>query len=87
MKAAALKYEPEKDFAPVVVAAGCGHTADRIIALAEKSGVPVYRDDSAASVLCMLDAGRDIPPELYEVIAKVYCALLYTAEKNKNRTG
>ena len=56
--AVALKYNPEKDYSPIVVAAGHGHAAERIISLADESGVPIYRDDSAAAVLTMLDVGR-----------------------------
>ena len=46
--AVALKYNPDENTAPVVVASGHGKTAERIIELADESGVPVYRDDSAA---------------------------------------
>ena len=31
----------------------------------------------------MLDVGKNIPPDLYEIIAKVYCSILSTAEKFK----
>ena len=44
--AVALRYNPEKDYSPVVVAAGHGHVAERIIELADENGVPVYRDDN-----------------------------------------
>lgn len=81
MKAAALKYEPGQDSAPVVIASGYGSAAEQIINIAEKSGVPVYRDDSASSMLCMLEAGKNIPPDLYEVIAKIYSSILSVAEK------
>ena len=80
-KAAALKYEIGKDFAPVVVASGYGEVAEKIISIAEQQGIPVYRDDSVSSILCMLDVGKSIPPELYEIIAKVYCSILATAAK------
>lgn len=82
-QAAALKYEPGQDMAPVVIASGYGSAAEQIINVAEKTGVPVYRDDSISSMLCMLDVGKNIPPELYEIIAKVYCSILSTAEKFK----
>ncbi|MEG0753944.1 MAG: flagellar biosynthesis protein FlhB, partial [Angelakisella sp.] len=39
-------------------------------------GIPVFRDDSAASLMCMLDVGRSIPPDLYEVVAAIYCKIL-----------
>ena len=86
IKAAALQYEPGTDSAPVIVAAGYGATAEKIIEIAEKTGVPVYRDDSVSSMLCMLDVGKSIPPELYGIIAKVYCSLLSTAAKNQKQT-
>ncbi|NLW64981.1 MAG: hypothetical protein GXY26_01930 [Clostridiales bacterium] len=84
--AAALKYEPGQDLAPVVIASGYGSAAEQIINIAEKTGVPVYRDDSVSSMLCMLEVGKNIPPELYEIIAKIYCSILSTAEKFK-RSG
>ena len=75
-KAVALRYDTERDNAPVVVASGCGEIAKKIIDVAEKNGIPVYRDDSAASLMCMLRVGSNIPPELYEVVAAIYISLL-----------
>lgn len=82
-RAAALKYDIGNDFAPVVVASGYGSVAEKIIDIAEKQGIPVYRDDSVSSMLCMLDVGKSIPPDLYGVIAKIYCSILMSAEKYK----
>ena len=82
-KAVALKYDKDNDFAPVVVASGYGPIAEKIIDIAEKQGIPVYRDDSVASMLCMLDVGKNIPPELYGIIARIYCSILMSAEKYK----
>ena len=76
VKAAALQYNPEKDNAPIIIASGHGTTAEKIIDIAEQNGIPVYRDDSAASILSMLDVGRDIPVELYEVVAAIYTQIL-----------
>lgn len=83
LKAAALKYEIGSDFAPVVVASGYGPVAEKIIGIAEQQGIPVYRDDSVSSMLCMLDIGKNIPSELYEIIARIYVSILTTAEKYK----
>ena len=82
-KAVALKYSTETDLAPVVVASGYGDTAERIINIAENRGIPVYRDDSVTSMLCMLDVGSNIPVELYEVVATIYSQILTTASKLK----
>lgn len=83
-KAVALKYSPEGDIAPVVIASGYGDVAERIIDIAEQKGIPVFRDDSSASLLCMLEIGSNIPAELYQVIASIYCQLLKTAQEIRN---
>ena len=62
-KAVALKYNVEEDLAPIVIASGYGEVAQRIIDVAEQRGIPVFRDDSAVSLLCMLEVGSNIPPE------------------------
>lgn len=80
--AVALKYNPEKDYSPIVVAAGHGHSAERIISLADESGVPVYRDDSAAAVLTMLNVGQGIPPEMYSVVAAIYVEVMRMAKES-----
>lgn len=80
-KAVALKYNVEKDNSPVVVASGYGDIAERIINIAEENGIPVFRDDSAASIMCTLEVGSNIPPELYEVIAIIYSQIMQVSQK------
>lgn len=84
-KAVALKYNAQEDMAPVVIASGYGSIAERIIGIAEQKGIPVFRDDSAASLLCMLEVGSNIPVELYEVIAAIYGQLLQASAEIKNK--
>ena len=79
--AVALKYNPEQDYSPVVVASGHGKVEERIINLAEENGVPVYRDDSTAAMLTMLSVGEGIPPELYQVVAGIYVQVVALAKK------
>ena len=57
-KAVALRYNVDEDTSPVVIASGYGTVAEHIIDIAEKKGIPVFKDDSAASLLCMLDGGQ-----------------------------
>ena len=78
-RAVALKYNVEEDASPVVIASGYGTVAEHIIDIAEKKGIPVFKDDSAASLLCMLEVGSNIPVELYEVVAAIYCKLIETS--------
>ncbi|MFR4782355.1 MAG: EscU/YscU/HrcU family type III secretion system export apparatus switch protein [Pilosibacter sp.] len=56
-KAVALQYSPEKDTAPVIVASGMGYMAEKITEAARKSGVPVYEDDSLATLFKQITAG------------------------------
>jgi flagellar biosynthesis protein len=69
-RAAALRYEKGVDAAPKLVAAGAGHLADRILALARESGVPVREDAALADALARLQVDLDIPPELYAAVAE-----------------
>lgn len=80
-KAVALKYNTDTDMAPVIIASGYGEIANKIIEIAEHNGIPVFRDDSAASLMCMLEVGASVPPELYEVIAAIYVRLIKAAKE------
>lgn len=75
-RAAALKYDPEKNGAPVVVASGMGYTAEKITETAMRAGVPVYEDDSLATMLTQLKLGAEIPKELYQAIVEIYVYFL-----------
>ena len=69
-RAAALRYEKGVDAAPKLVAAGAGHVADRILALAREAGVPVREDGALADALARLQLDLDVPPELYAAVAE-----------------
>lgn len=69
--AVALKYDSEKDSAPRIIATGKGHLAHKIIENAKQENVPIHRDDAIANTLSKLELGDAIPPELYEVVAKI----------------
>jgi len=81
--AVALKYNPDLNYAPVVVAAGLGHLAQKIVNIADENGVPIYRDDSTAALLVMLNSGERIPSALYSVVAAIYAEVVTTADKLK----
>ena len=71
-KAVALRYKPhEGDEVPKLVAKGRGEVARKIIELAREHGVPVQEDPALVELLLRLDLSEEIPPELYEVVAKV----------------
>ncbi len=74
-RAVALHYD-ENSSAPVIVASGMGNLAEKIVQVASDNGVPVYEDNSLATVLSQLELGREIPPELYEAIVEIYLYFL-----------
>ena len=73
-KAVALRYDGNG--APVVVASGMGHLAEKIVEVAAECGVPVYEDTSLATVLTQMELGREIPEELYQAIVEIYIYFL-----------
>ncbi|GLC80491.1 EscU/YscU/HrcU family type III secretion system export apparatus switch protein [Lacrimispora brassicae] len=75
-KAVALKYDDAKNSAPVIVASGMGYMAEKIIETANESGVPVYEDNSLATILTQLELGSQVPEELYQAIVDIYLYLL-----------
>ena len=77
--AVALKYNPDANSAPMVVASGMGEIAQKIVNIADENGVPIYRDDSTAALLVMLNSGERIPPELYQIVAAIYAEVVYGA--------
>ena len=83
MRAIALKYDENSDVAPIVVAKGAGESAERIIEIAQKNGIPIFRDESTAGILSMLQLSQSIPVELFEIIAAIYVEILDHAEKTR----
>ena len=70
-RAAALRYNREKNSAPQVVAAGAGLIADRIVEIAKEQGLPVRSDPALAEALARLELEQEIPPELFVAVAEV----------------
>ncbi|MCL2086501.1 MAG: EscU/YscU/HrcU family type III secretion system export apparatus switch protein [Oscillospiraceae bacterium] len=83
--AIALKYNPDTNFAPVVVASGLGEMASKIVNIADENGIPIYRDDSAAALLVMLNSGSHVPPELYSIVATIYAEVVYSADEIRKK--
>lgn len=81
-KAVALNYVPGAG-APRVVAKGAGFVAQQILEHGELNQIPVYRDDKLVEELIGVELGLDIPPELYEVVARV---LIFVGDLDKLRS-
>ena len=70
--AVAIRYAPEKDAAPAVVAKGADLLAQRIKEVAREAGVQIVEDKELARALYFsCDVGKLIPPELYESVAEI----------------
>ena len=74
-RAVALQYDGSQS-APVIVASGMGYLAEKMVEVATENGVPVYEDDSLATILSQLELGREIPEELYQAIVEIYIYFL-----------
>jgi flagellar biosynthesis protein len=70
-KAVALRYAPDLEAAPRVVAKGRGAAAEAIQAIAREHQVPLLEDHNLVEVLEALDLHREVPPELYRAVAEV----------------
>ena len=77
-KAVALRYDEGK--VPYVVAKGKGEVANKIIEIAKEEGIPIIEDKNLTEALIKVDLYEEIPPELYEVVAKI---LVYILKKMK----
>lgn len=74
--AVALKYDPDKDGAPVVVAKGADYIALRIIAIAEEHEIAIRENRPLARALYeAVELERQIPAEFYHAVAEVLAAI------------
>ncbi len=70
--AVALRYRERSMRAPMLVALGSSHVAERIVALARENNVPVLRSPPLARALhAHGELGQEIPLSLYTAVAEV----------------
>ena len=70
--AMALKYDPQMNMAPRVLAKGSELIAQQIIEIAEEFGIPIIENIPLARALFRLvRVNQDIPAELYRAVAEV----------------
>ncbi|HMV45347.1 MAG TPA: EscU/YscU/HrcU family type III secretion system export apparatus switch protein [Leptospiraceae bacterium] len=85
MNAVALKFIPEKDNAPRVIASGSGFLGDKIHQIAELNQVPILQDETLASSLLQVPVGKEIPEALYKSVAVVFSFLYKLENELKSR--
>ncbi len=81
-KAAALRYDTEKENAPRVVAKGDGKTAENIIKIAELHNLPIKKDEDLIELLSKVELDKEVPEELYKAVAEVF-SFIYNITNKK----
>lgn len=79
-QAVALRYQPDQMLAPTLIAKGKGYVAEQILQKALEHGVPVQEDASLVEVLGQLELDKQIPAELYQLVAEIL-SMVYRADK------
>ena len=79
-KAAALRYDANKENAPKVVASGKGEIALKIIEKAKAFDVPLFQNPTLAEALLSQEVGTEIDPQLFQAVAEVFVWLMKAEE-------
>jgi flagellar biosynthesis protein len=80
-RAAAISYDPADHDVPILSAFGEGYLAEKIVSVAKESGVPGVPDPSLTTLLSKISVGDEIPPEMYEAVAKI---LIFVSEIDRS---
>jgi flagellar biosynthesis protein len=83
--AVALKYDGKN--APKVTATGEGATAQQILEIAEKHGIPLQTDPELARVLAQIPLGEEIPRELYIAVAEIIAFAYFLSGKTPKNSS
>lgn len=76
--AVALQEQENKRRAPRITAAGRGHLAEKILALAFENGIKVRQDSDLAEMLAQIELESPIPTEAFAAVAEIL-SYLYRA--------
>ncbi len=69
--AVALGYDMDKQNAPVVLAKGEGHIAEKIIQIALDRGIEIHQDADLIQILKAVDIDSEIPIEAFSAVAEI----------------
>lgn len=86
--AVALRYKPEQDEAPVVLAKGLDELALRIVRVAEDNNIPTVENvPLARAIYSDTELNQMIPPTLYSAVADVLVYLYRLDQQELNPDG
>lgn len=80
-KAAALRYDKEKENAPRVIAKGKGQSAENIIKVAQLHKLPIKKDEDLIELLSNVEIDKEVPEALYKAVAEVFSFIYKTTKK------
>lgn len=82
--AVALRYKPESDPAPIVLAKGQDELAQRIVKTAQEHKIAIIENVPLARALyATAELDREIPPDLYEAVAEVLVYIFRLNDKQQ----
>ncbi|MCX6076269.1 MAG: EscU/YscU/HrcU family type III secretion system export apparatus switch protein [Campylobacterales bacterium] len=81
-KAAALRYDKEKENAPKVIAKGEGRTAENIIKIAELHNLPIRKDEDLIELLSKVELDKEVPEALYKAVAEIFSFIYKVTKKS-----
>jgi flagellar biosynthesis protein FlhB len=86
--AVALRYDPERADAPIVVAMGQRKVAERIKRIARESGVPTMENKPLArALLASAKVGMMIPSDLYVAVAEILAFVFGSRRQGRRESG
>lgn len=74
--AVALRYRSSQQDSPRLTARGRGFVAEKILALARQSGVPVLYRPQLLEMLMSVEVEESIPEAAFEAVAEIYGFLM-----------
>lgn len=84
--AVVLRYDSEKDEAPVVTAKGAGYIAEKIKEKARENKIPIMENKPLARAMYKrVEIGDYVPMDLYKAIAEILAIVYQMREKNKGK--
>ena len=80
-KAAALRYNTEKENAPRLLAKGEGKSAESIIKIAKLHNLPIQKDADLMELLSKVEIDKEVPEALYKAVAEVFSFIYKSTKK------
>lgn len=86
--ACALRYDPKESPAPILLAKGADHLAEKIKEIARENRIPIRENKPLAQALYKtVEIGQAIPEDLYQAVAAVLAQLEKYKRAARSRAG